>query len=115
MKTGGSPLLRRIVRAAGGSLLILVCACTTSPARTPLERASDLRLEGQVEQALQQDERIYARHINVEVKRGVAHLSGFVFDGDDLFEARRASAAVPGVVAVVSELELLVGGRGAAR
>jgi len=96
-------------------LLILLSACAGEPARTAPERAADLHLAEQVERVLQQDERIYARHIEVEVKRGVAHLSGFVFDGDDLFEAKRVCATVPGVVAVVNDLELLVGGRGAAR
>ena len=94
---------------------LTVSACATQPARSPTERAADEELATRVEQVLAHDSRIYARHIDVDAERGVVRLSGFVWSGADFYEARRVAAAVPGVTAVESRLEMMVGGRTGAR
>jgi osmotically-inducible protein OsmY len=92
-----------------------VGACATQPRRTPAECAADDATAVKVEQALLGDPQIYARHINVDAERGVVRLSGFVWSGEDFFEAKRVAATVPGVTGVISELEMMVGGRTGAR
>ena len=57
---------------------------------------------------------IYARHIDINVDRGVVHLGGFVWENDDFQTARRDAASAPGVKTVVTEMELLRGGLGGA-
>jgi hypothetical protein len=54
----------------------------------------------------------YYRHVDVRVDNGVATLSGYVWDTDALYEARRIAGGVPGVTRVVSgQLELERNGR----
>ena len=49
----------------------------------------------------------YFRHVDVRVDNGVAHLSGYVWSADAIFEARRIASNTPGVTGVVtSGLEL---------
>jgi osmotically-inducible protein OsmY len=70
----------------------------------------DAAAAARVEAALDEDPRIYARHIDVRVDRGVVHLGGFVWsDGDFLF-AKNDAASVPGIRTVVNEMELMRGG-----
>lgn len=90
-------------------------ACATQPTRTPAERSADDAIATRVERALSLDPKIYARHIDVDTERGVVRLSGYVWDSDDLFEARRIATTVPGVKTVISELELKVSGFTGAR
>ena len=89
---------------------VLVTACATLASRTPAERAADDQLAAQVEQALLNDQEIYARHIDVDAEHGVVHLSGLIWSVEELSKAKRVAARVPGVKRVVSELELEVGG-----
>jgi osmotically-inducible protein OsmY len=54
----------------------------------------------------------YYRHVDVRVDNGIATLSGFVWDTDALYEARRIAGGVPGVTRVVTgQLELERNGR----
>jgi osmotically-inducible protein OsmY len=94
---------------------VAASGCATQPRRTEGERAADDELAARVDRALLSDSAIYARHIDVDATRGVVRLSGFVWSSDDLYEARRVAANVPGVKAVVDQLELTVGGRTGAR
>ena len=94
---------------------VAVAGCATQSPRTEAERAADAELTARVEQVLLADSAIYARHIDVETTRGVVHLSGYVWSSDDLYEARRVAATVPGVTAVVNQLELVIGGRTGSR
>ena len=95
--------------------MLVVTGCAVLPARTSAERAADEQLAGQVEDALLRDPDIYARHIDVDAERGVVHLSGYVWSANEVYEARRVAATVPGVTQVVSQLELMVGGRSGSR
>jgi osmotically-inducible protein OsmY len=101
-------LLRVAVVAAAA---LTAAACATEPARSPAERAADAELAARVEKALLHDPRIYARHIDVDAERGVVRLTGYVWSSEDFYEARAVAATVPGVTAVVSQLEMMVGGR----
>jgi osmotically-inducible protein OsmY len=84
--------------------------CATAPHRTAAERAADAETADRVEAALLADPKIYARHIDIDVDRGVVHLGGFVWDTDDFQTARRDAASVVGVTAVVTDMELNRGG-----
>ncbi len=94
---------------------LAVTGCASGPPRTAAEHAADDALTARVEQALAADPNIYARHIDVDSTRGVVHLSGYVWSSNELYEAQRIAAAVPGVTEVVDQLELMVGGRTGAR
>ena len=95
--------------------MLTVAACATQVHRTLAERGADDDVAARVEQALLRDPRIFARHIDVDAERGVVRLSGYVWSSEDFFEAKRVAATVPGVTAVVSQLEMMVGGRTGAR
>lgn len=85
-------------------------ACSTAPLRSDAERAADAAAAAQVESALNADARIYARHIDVSVNQGVVHLGGYVWSDDAFLFAKNDAAAVPGIQAVVNEMELMRGG-----
>ncbi len=81
-------------------------ACTTTPHRTTSQMLDDKETAEAVQAALNTDKVLYARHIIVRADDGVVHLSGYVWNGDDLYEAQRIAESVPGVKKVVDELEL---------
>jgi osmotically-inducible protein OsmY len=87
-----------------------VVACSTTPRRTAAERVADADIADRVQAALLADPNIYARHIDVEVDRGVVHLGGYVWEDGDFRTARRDAASVPGAKTVVTEMELVRGG-----
>jgi len=106
---------RSICRGALPTLLGLICAigavaCSTLPRRTPTERSADAALAAEVESVLRADPNIYARHIDVSVDRGVVELGGFVWTNQEYLLARNDAAAVPGVRAVNTQMDLLRGG-----
>ena len=54
----------------------------------------------------------YFRHVDVRVDNGVAHLSGFVWSADAIYQARKIASQTPGVTRVVTnQLELERNGR----
>jgi osmotically-inducible protein OsmY len=87
-----------------------VVACSTSPPRTEAERAADAAAAARVEATLDADPKIFARHIDVTVIRGVVHLGGYVWSDYDFLIARNDAASVPGVTTVVNQMELMRGG-----
>ena len=87
-----------------------VVACAAAPRRTAAERAADADTADRVQAALMSDPNIYARHIDIEVDRGVVYLGGYVWENDDFQTARRDAAAVAGVTSVVSDMQLNRGG-----
>jgi osmotically-inducible protein OsmY len=100
----------RAALAVGGSIALLaVCGCATPP-RSPEERAADAAVEARVEAALDSDSRIYARHVDVNVDRGVVYLGGYIWSDSELRFAKADAAAVPGVLSVANEIELMRGG-----
>jgi osmotically-inducible protein OsmY len=97
--------------AVAAVLLALLAACAAAPQRTEAQRSRDAQTASAIEQALDIDSRIYARHIDVRVEDGVAHLSGFVWSSHEMYYAKLDAAQVPGVLKVSDELELMRGGR----
>jgi osmotically-inducible protein OsmY len=85
-------------------------ACSTSPPKTDAERVADAAATAQIEAALNADPRIFARHIDVKVDRGVVHLGGYVWSDSDYLFAKNDAAAVPGITTVVNQIELMRGG-----
>ena len=100
----------RAALAAGGSIVLLaVCGCATTN-RSPEERAADVAVAAKVEAALDSDSRIYARHVDVNVDRGVVYLGGYIWSDSELRFAKADAAAVPGVLSVANEIQLMRGG-----
>jgi osmotically-inducible protein OsmY len=96
--------------AVGGSIAFLtILGCATTP-RTAQEQAADADVEARVEAALNSDSRIYARHVDVNVDRGVVYLGGYVWSDSELRFVKADAAAVPGVLSVANEIELMRGG-----
>jgi osmotically-inducible protein OsmY len=87
-----------------------VIACSTPPRKTQAEQIADAALAAQVQAALLADPNIYARHIDVAVDRGVVELGGYVWTNQDYVLARNDAAAIPGVKAVDTNMELMRGG-----
>ena len=95
---------------ASGMFAGAIAACAAGPPRTEAQRANDAMTTAAVEDALTSDPRIYARHVDVQVSDGVAHLTGFVWSPNELYYARSDASKVPGVDRVSDELELKSGG-----
>ena len=81
-------------------------ACSSVPPRTAAERAADSQIADEVKATLAADPDIYARHIDIAVDRGVVQLRGYVWEPGDFQIARRDAASVPGVTAVITQMEL---------
>lgn len=88
--------------------LVAACliACSMGPRKTPAEQQADKATVDRVQQALDSDKTLYARHIVIRADNGVVRLTGFVWDQPDLDEAERIAQSVPGVIRVVNALEL---------
>ena len=90
--------------------LALVTASTglaaTSPFRPHSERRTDAVTAEQVYAALNADPIYYFRHVDVNVRDGVATLSGYVWDPQAIYRAQKIAARVPGVTRVVDQMEL---------
>jgi osmotically-inducible protein OsmY len=74
--------------------------------------ATDEILANTVYSALNADPIYYFRHVDVMVDNGVAHLSGYVWSTDAIYQARKIAMNVPGVTGVsTNQLELERNGR----
>jgi osmotically-inducible protein OsmY len=109
MVNSGAKCLSRRVGAGGLISVLALIGCATST-RTSEERAFDSDLAAKVESALNSDSRIYARHVDVRVDRGVVHLGGFIWTDSELRLVKADAASVPGVLGVSDQIELLRGG-----
>jgi osmotically-inducible protein OsmY len=97
---------RMVYTALAVTVLCCAVACSTTPRKTTEQQLADKETADRVQSALSADSLIYARHISVRSDNGVIHLSGFVWNPEDLYEAQRIAESVPGVSKVVDELEL---------
>jgi osmotically-inducible protein OsmY len=84
----------------------LITACSVSPPKSPQEAEADEATAERVYAALNADPIYFYRHVDVRVDSGVTHLSGYVWDIDALYTAKRIAAGVPGVTRVVNQMEL---------
>jgi osmotically-inducible protein OsmY len=78
----------------------------TSPVRPQVETRADQVTAGPVYDALNADPIYFFRHVDVRVRKGVATLSGYVWDVQTIYRAREIAARVPGVTRVVDRMEL---------
>lgn len=91
---------------AAAAVLCTGYGCAAGPAKSDAQRQADREIAQSVQAALNADKQLYARHIFVRADNGVVHLSGFVWETPELFEAKRVAEQVPGVARVVNDLEL---------
>jgi osmotically-inducible protein OsmY len=82
-----------------------VIACATTP-KTASQLQADKETVDEVQNALNSDQVLYARHIVVQADDGVVQLSGYVWNPDDISEAERVAQNVANVKKVVNQLEL---------
>jgi BON domain len=88
----------------------LIAACCVAPPKSPQEslqeREADEATAERVYAALNADPIYFYRHVDVHVDHGVTRLSGYIWDTDALYKAKRIAAGVPGVTRVVNQMEL---------
>jgi len=89
------------------ALVLVLAGCATPDDRTTRERAQDESTARRIEAALNAARYLDADHVTVEVRRGVAHLSGLVAEAADLTGVLRVCAAVPGVLDVDDQIEIV--------
>ena len=94
------------------ALLSSLLGCVLTAHRTEAQKQADKEIADRVDNALQADHLLYAKHISVRVDNGVARLSGYVWEAPDLIEAQRITAGVAGVTGVENDLELQRNGLG---
>ena len=108
--------------AAVIAVIALMVSCASAPPSATAQPAgasmrSDLGatdevLANTVYSELNADPIYYYRHVDVKVDNGVAHLSGYVWSTDAIYQARRIAMNVPGVTAVrTNQLQLERNGR----
>jgi hypothetical protein len=74
--------------------------------------ATDEVLANIVYSELNADPLYYFRHVDVRVDNGVAHLSGYVWSADAIYQARKIARNVPGITGVsTGQLQLERNGR----
>ena len=78
----------------------------TPPLRLETEGQADRVTTEQVCEALAADPIHYFRHVDVYVRDGVATLSGYVWEPQEIYRARELTSRVPRVVSVFNQLEL---------
>jgi osmotically-inducible protein OsmY len=99
----------------------LTVSCATAPPAPPPtvaqsarseQGATDEVLANTVYSELNADPIYYFRHVDVRVDNGVAHLSGYVWSTDAIYQARKIASNVPGVTGVMTnQLQLERNGR----
>jgi osmotically-inducible protein OsmY len=108
-----SPVRNRILNAVlAVALACSAVACMSGPRETDAQRQADRETAERVQTALNADDLLYARHINVHARKGTVRLAGYVWSQPDLEEAKRITAGVEGVKTVVDDLELELNGYG---
>jgi BON domain len=116
----GSTIRRTSALLAVATLMVSCASAPPRPAAPPSAAASirseagatDEILASTVYSELNADPIYYFRHVDVHVDNGVAHLSGYVWSTDAIYQARKIAMMVPGVTGVrTSQLQLERNGR----
>jgi osmotically-inducible protein OsmY len=92
--------------AVGVAILCGAVACATGPHKSDAQRQADKETAERVQDALDGDRMLYAKHITVRADFGVVRLSGYVWEPPDITEAQSIAEQVQGVTRVVNDLEL---------
>jgi osmotically-inducible protein OsmY len=86
---------------------VLAIGCSTTPPRSTEQIMASEAIANSVYAALNSDPIYFYRHVDVQVDKGVADLSGYVWSTEAIYRAREIAGRVPGVSRVVtSHLEL---------
>jgi hyperosmotically inducible protein len=95
------------------TLITLACAgCAATRTQKSLgETVDDGAITARVKTALIRNSETEARHINVDTRRGVVQLNGFVESQSERNEAVRVAQGVSGVASVENNLEVKDSGR----
>ncbi len=104
-------ILSAFIKSGGyaGVALVLACGvlgCGAFPHRTEAQKQADKETASRVQDALDGDHILYAKHIVVHAEDGVVELSGYVWATEDIYEAQRVAEDTTGVARVVNNLEL---------
>ena len=94
-------VLAALVAAAG-----LTVGCYAARNNTPGQMIDDTTILAQVKAKMIDDERVKARDVNVEVKKGVVTLLGWVDNDEEKRAAEQIARSVNGVVEVDNRLRL---------
>ena len=95
------------VRLLGVAILLAAAAgCATAPPRSPEQLRADAATADRISTALDEEPVYYLNHVDVDVRNGVATLSGYVWTTDALYIAKQIARRVPGVTRVVNRMEL---------
>ena len=101
------PAMKGILRTVLTVALVCgVVACAAGPRKSDAERQADADMANKVQVALTADQELFSRHITVRADEGVVHLGGYVWTQPELEDAIHIAESVPGVVKVVSSMEL---------
>jgi osmotically-inducible protein OsmY len=107
--------LSRVIKRAAHvlvacALLCSMAACATGPPRSAEQLQADKELATRVEDALDKEKMLYAKHILVRAYNGKVTLTGYVWDPPDLLLAETIAGDVQGVTQVENKLELQLNG-----
>jgi len=99
---------RRAIRAAATCVAaaMLAAACAADPPTSSRQRQSDIRAMNEFYSRLASDQAHYYDHVTIRVDNGVARLSGYVWNTEAQYHAKEVATNVPGITAVVDNLEL---------
>jgi osmotically-inducible protein OsmY len=98
--------MKRVSFSIAVAVLCGVAACASGPRKTDAQLQADKETAERVENALNADKGLYAKHISVHADNGVVRLTGYVWDASDFQTATLIAEGVAGVTGVVNDLEL---------
>jgi osmotically-inducible protein OsmY len=101
-----SRVMKRVSFSIAVAVLCGVAACASGPRKTDAQLQADKETAERVENALNADKGLYAKHISVHADNGVVRLTGYVWDASDFQTATLIAEGVAGVTGVVNDLEL---------
>jgi osmotically-inducible protein OsmY len=101
--------LRFAPALVAAAMLAAAAACTAGPARTPEQVQADSDTAARVYAALKGDRLHYYPALEVQVRGGIAYLTGLTFDGADFDAATDIARHVPGVSAVANSIAVVAG------
>jgi osmotically-inducible protein OsmY len=85
---------------------MLAAACAADPPTSSQRHQSDIRAMNEFYSRLASDQTYYYPHVTIRVENGVARLSGYVWNTEAQYHAKEVATNVPGITAVVDNLEL---------
>ena len=85
---------------------MLAAACAADPPILLERHQTDILAMSEFYSRLNSDQLNYYPHVTIRVENGVAHLTGYVWNDQALYHAKELATGVPGITAVVDNLQL---------